>query len=693
MSLEQRGYVGSVGVIILALGCGRSPARTDYNDLTFWDAIEPGEDCPSGGTKVRTGLDRDNDGKLSKDEVLDTQILCNGQDGAPGSDGTRTLVTTGAEPEGANCENGGMVVRTGTDEDGDAFLDTDEVEATRYVCNGVDQDQWALVESSEEPAGSNCEVGGVAVQSGLDQNQDRVLQAYEVTNVSYACNAPDVVTLVRQDDELPGSNCAHGGLAVHSGLDGDDDEELDTDEITATSFVCHGAPGSNGQNSLLDVEALEPNSDCPRGGILVRSGLDTDGNLVLDEAEVQATRWVCNGGEQAILATSAPFGGVCQRGGVRIQTGHDDDANGVLDEGEVEHTQHVCNAAFTALATGDDYSCALLTDGTARCWGGNGNGRLGDGTSVNRSLPVPVQGLANAVSLVAGRAHTCALLADSAVVCWGSNASGQLGDGTTNDRLTPVAVSGLTDAVALAAGASHTCAVIADGTARCWGSNGNGQLGDTTTNDSPTPVAVSGLAGVASMVAGGNHGCAVLGDGTARCWGTNAMGQLGDGTGVDNAAPVAVTGISGIVSLAASENDSCALLSDGQIYCWGDNSYGQLGDGTPATLRLAPVAVTGLAGAAGIAVGLYHACAVLGDGSAQCWGGNAYGQLGDGTLLGHPTPAAVTGLVGARIIASRLHHTCGLSGDGSAYCWGRNLYGQLGDGTTTDSSTPVHLQP
>ena len=125
----------------------------------------------------------------------------------------------------------------------------------------------------------------------------------------------------------------------------------------------------------------------------------------------------------------------------------------------------------------------MLGDGTARCWGNNWFGQLGDGTTTERHTPVAVSGLSNAVAIAAGNYHTCAVLGDGTARCWGRNDYGQLGDGTTTERHTPVAVSGLTNAVAVSAGGDHTCAVLSDGTARCWGDNSDGQLGDGTTAD------------------------------------------------------------------------------------------------------------------------------------------------------------------------------------------------------------------
>jgi alpha-tubulin suppressor-like RCC1 family protein len=139
----------------------------------------------------------------------------------------------------------------------------------------------------------------------------------------------------------------------------------------------------------------------------------------------------------------------------------------------------------------DDLCCFCLAGGGVDCWGLNTSGQLGNGTTTgNTGAPVAVSGITNATAITARHSHTCALLATGGVDCWGDNGFGKLGNGTTTTSSTPVAVSGITNATAVAAGYYHTCALLATGGAACWGYNYFGQLGNGTTTDSSTPVGV-----------------------------------------------------------------------------------------------------------------------------------------------------------------------------------------------------------
>ena len=342
-------------------------------------------------------------------------------------------------------------------------------------------------------------------------------------------------------------------------------------------------------------------------------------------------------------------------------------------------------AGAGSVAAGNQFTCVVTASGGVQCWGNNANGQLGDGTSVSRGTPADVTGLTGGVTAItAGSSHACALTLNGGVKCWGYNYYGQLGDGTTTQRTTPVDVSGLTSGVvAVTAGYSHTCALTSSGGVKCWGYNNYGQLGDGTTTQRATPVDVSGLtSGVIAVAAGYYHTCALTSGGGVKCWGYDNYGQLGDGATTQRPAPVDVTGLtSGVVAVAAGYYHTCALTSSGGVKCWGYNSYGQLGDGTTTTRSLSGD-VTGLtSGVAGLTAGYYHTCAVTPEGGVKCWGRNSSGQLGDGTTTQRTMPVDVIGLAHAvSAVAAGSDHTCVLATDGGVQCWGSDAYGQLGVG-------------
>ena len=314
----------------------------------------------------------------------------------------------------------------------------------------------------------------------------------------------------------------------------------------------------------------------------------------------------------------------------------------------------VANVSGVVTGPTASHSCARLEGGTARCWGANGKGQLGDGTLTYWKTPVqvikapadatttpatPAVALGSILDLAVGARHSCALIAVDAatgqtrVDCWGDNAYGQLGNASRVDSATPVTVSGFSSLkiVELALGEDFGCGLTSTGSARCWGSNAYGQLGTgqalSLVQTSPLTWLANLNSGIASLAAGAQHACAVTGAGVAHCWGRNDYGQLGLNTTANMGTPNAVQGLSGkVLSMGLGYLHSCAVLDDETLWCWGNNAYGQLGDGTTAHRRL-PVKVK-LAGVASVSCGTAHTCAVLRDGSARCWGRNDYGQLG-----------------------------------------------------------------
>jgi alpha-tubulin suppressor-like RCC1 family protein len=388
------------------------------------------------------------------------------------------------------------------------------------------------------------------------------------------------------------------------------------------------------------------------------------------------------------------------------------------------------NSGPTQVAAGGAHSCALFSTGMVRCWGSGASGQLGYGDTQNIGddenvgVPDPVATGGNPVELAAGANHTCALLPDGTVRCWGLNASGQLGIGSTNaigDNELPTSVAavdlGGKRAIQITAGKNHTCALLAEGAIRCWGLNSSGQLGygHTTTigdNESPGsagPVSLGGSA--ASVSAGGLHTCAHLTDGAVRCWGSGSNGRLGygntvtigDGESPSGVSPVSVGASASGLSLGGSH--TCALQTNGAIRCWGLNSSGQLGYANTASIgdNEAPSAAgpTGLgANALTVALGETHTCAVQAERAVRCWGLNADGQLGiaSTTTIGdneEPGSVAVVNLGSNRTaldLATGAHHTCAVLNNATVRCWGLNSSGQLGIGNTNtigDNENPT----
>jgi len=328
-------------------------------------------------------------------------------------------------------------------------------------------------------------------------------------------------------------------------------------------------------------------------------------------------------------------------------------------------------------------STCYVRDGEAECWGQNRTGQLGDGTTEDRSAPVPVTTAEGPIAALAlGYTNACALMEAGDIVCWGSSVSVFLESGAQAAYRT------------VSVGASHACGVSAEGEVLCWGRNSLGALGDGTTENREEPVEAVGLAGGATAVAAGvDFSCAVH-RGGVRCWGSNDNGQVGDGTYAVRLIPVDVIGLdSGFAGVTAGVFHACAWTNEGEAWCWGENLSGQLGDGTGYNSSH-PVKVDGIAGGvSSVAAGGSHTCALTRAGGVMCWGNNDHGQLGDGTKDSRKAPVDVSGLTGGVIaLAAGTGHTCALRKDGFVQCWGLNDHGQLGNGGTEESLVPVDVE-
>jgi alpha-tubulin suppressor-like RCC1 family protein len=303
-------------------------------------------------------------------------------------------------------------------------------------------------------------------------------------------------------------------------------------------------------------------------------------------------------------------------------------------------------------------------------------------------------------AIATGAFHTCAVTSLGGLKCWGSDSSLQLGTALASDMTIPEDVMGLdADVRGVAAGVKFTCALLSSGQVKCWGFNGDGELGDGKSMASKTPVSVNGISDAKQLSVNsiGSHACALTKAGTVKCWGFNFDGELGDGTTTDRNVPgvVSIPTPSGpVTAVSAGGVHTCSMEgTNGSYFCWGSNAAGELGNGS-MTSSTTPVPVYPPTDTNTLALGDTFSCGTTTDGGAFCWGDNSAGQLGDGTYASEEFGVAVKGLGngnGVTAIAAGLQHACALTSAGAVKCWGDGTSGDLGNGNASVSNTPVDV--
>jgi alpha-tubulin suppressor-like RCC1 family protein len=338
------------------------------------------------------------------------------------------------------------------------------------------------------------------------------------------------------------------------------------------------------------------------------------------------------------------------------------------------------------------HTCGITSDNLAYCWGWNFSGQLGDGTTQDRSRPVPVAGGLRFRQVSPGSEHTCGVTIDYRAYCWGHG--GRLGDGTQEQHLTPVPVSGTRKYVRIDVGAFHACALAySDRHAYCWGDNFDGELGTGTKGSQIlTPVAVAGGRSWREVAPGAGFTCGITTARVAYCWGSDDQGKLGDGdTRQDQLVPTPVAGGRQFDELDAGFDFSCAISTADRAFCWGAGDRGQIGDGSNLD-RYTPRAVAGGISFNRVTAGSRFACGETIAHQAYCWGDNGRGQFGNGATQSSTRPKLGAGGREFNQVSSGGEHACGITASDGTYCWGSNEEGQLGNGTSgTDSPAPVRV--
>lgn len=335
---------------------------------------------------------------------------------------------------------------------------------------------------------------------------------------------------------------------------------------------------------------------------------------------------------------------------------------------------------------------------------------------IETDLSLSVSIIPQFIQIASGATHTCGIqLGSQQILCWGDNGNGQLGDGTTTHRAVPTPLQASFASMAFAqvsAGGNTTCAITSTGTMLCWGSNSYGQIGDSTNTARFVPTALEGSFTSTlwtKVDVGSNSTCAIRNDGRLFCWGQGSQGQLGFGNTFNSMIPQALTTSGGFntmsfIDVSVGGTHVCGINSLNIIYCWGSGAQGQLGRGTSSNSSIPIQLHTSfmLTEWSQITTGNQHTCAIrLADSLVFCWGANINGQLGDGTTIGQniPTPLDAVGSWDVTPFV-KLHTTqsatCGLrqGAPQKMACWGNNSFGQLGHGDlSTINSSPRDLLP
>lgn len=391
------------------------------------------------------------------------------------------------------------------------------------------------------------------------------------------------------------------------------------------------------------------------------------------------------------------------------------------------------------ISAGDDHTCAVIS-GRVACWGHNEQGQMGDGTRALRSAPQWVSGVDGARALAAGGYHTCALLGDGTVRCWG-------GETTSARRAAPIVnVRNVGGAVEIVSSTWMSCARTAQGAVSCWGFDGEARevtttakvvsmsagyehiclveddgvvecsivkpvgrsadlepvAGVTTRFDPKARVVMSGttvcvqpsgaqplscttlpsnphddvqpfkpievIRGATDVVAGATEICAAMGAREALCFNSTDVARLGeDSADPDSFKPRSAAHLRDYASIAIGGLHRCGLRADGSIDCWGLDQ-GQLGLHSKRESQLVPRAVPNLSDAVQLEAGLRRTCARRSDGTVACWGVDPASPRAESAPIDQPRE--IDGVTQAAQIQAGDEFMCASKANGSVTCWG-----------------------
>ena len=427
--------------------------------------------------------------------------------------------------------------------------------------------------------------------------------------------------------------------------------------------VAPGAePGANAWNGWKSGEVLSRDPANPKPWD-VNSVYNAEGFYVSHKGKVWVSQWYITRGREPGANTW----------------------NGWKETGPVIDPVPAAKPTWAAVSARGSYTLAINSRGELYAWGWNHNGKLGDGTTTNRSTPTRIGSDSDWGRLSQGGNHSMAVKTNGELYAWGPNDEGQLGDGTTSRRLNPTRIGDKADWKFVTVGYKHSLAINSRGELYAWGRNYNGQLGDGTTEQRNSPVRIGIADNWTQAAAGNGYSLALNGSGELFSWGKNF--DFGEAPVLT---PARVGTASDWAGIGAGHSSYFAIKTNGDLYAWGSDSYGQLGNGDIRGIQSAPVLIDGDSDWTHVS-GWRHTLARGAGGELYAWGANTNGQLGDGTRTRRNSPLRIGTAADWLDVSAGSYHSAAVNDKGELYAWGLNDKGQLGDGTTAQGLSLVKI--
>jgi cysteine-rich repeat protein len=629
----------------------------------------------SGGSDASSPLEAEKSTDAAETSLFPDALSTGGIDGEIGADacpvdgsldGNSVAQETGAKDSVA-CDH------SDTQQADEAISGADAIDASdTMVASDVTPTDNALPDLSSTLVGQSCSSWGELLCNGPNQHQVLIcdlgmwkLRQTCATNEN--CDESSSTCLpILQDCQSQTPGFAY--------CSGDTLQQCGPDRVTLVSTPCATCKNGVCQAARCGDGKVQSDEECDDGNTVPADGCETDcktSRVVQLTAGLTHTCALLNEGNVRCWGDNSS-------GQLGLGVGDD-----LRDKHPYQIGLVQLGSPAIAIAAGAKHTCAMMVDASVRCWGSNSEGQLGLGHTNNigddetpNSSAAMVQLEATAVAIAAGGNVTCAILSDGTLRCWGQNDFGQLGLGNTNtigDNELPSQSNAqvtLDDTVqVVGVGGDHTCVVLHNNRVRCWGRNDLAQLGTgdyVTIGDKEGPTAIPPLQmrttdPVDSLALGITRTCAHLADsrGTLLCWGDNTDGGLGVGDisvqPLSSADSAVFEPDFPIVQVSMGEFHLCAVQSSSRVRCWGINNKGQVGLDNIATFgdnenigSIGPIALGNGPGGQPIhviatAAGGLHSCVLLEGGVVRCWGYNADGQLGLGLVSALPGPDYIGG--------------------------------------------------